>query len=130
MAHKVFKSSTIYEIMETMCPPRYHRNSSVTIHALGHMMYGCQVLKCMSCHKAIVLMTRSGHCFHDSNVLIINKSYYSHKYMTISYTYILTRFATQNSKKYKYTLREESIHLIKTSFINRFLIAYMIFFHE
>ena len=64
-AHKVFKSSTIYEIMETMCPPRYHRSGFVAIHALGHM-HGCQVLKCMNFHKAIALMTGSAHCFHDS----------------------------------------------------------------
>ena len=25
---------------ETMCPPVYHHNDSVAIHALGHMMYG------------------------------------------------------------------------------------------
>ena len=28
----------IYVIMKTMCPPGYHRNGFVTIHALGHMM--------------------------------------------------------------------------------------------
>ena len=66
MTHKVFKSNTIYEIMETMCPPRYHRNIFVAIHALGHMMYECLVLKCMTYHKAIVLITGSAHCFHDS----------------------------------------------------------------
>ena len=25
---------------ETMCPPVYHHNDSVAIHALGHMLYG------------------------------------------------------------------------------------------
>ena len=58
-ANTVFVSNPIYEIMKTMCPPRYHRNGCVVSHALGQMMYGCQVLKCMSCPKAIVLM-------HDS----------------------------------------------------------------
>ena len=26
--------------MKTMCPPGYHHNGFVAIHALGHMMYG------------------------------------------------------------------------------------------
>ena len=29
----------IYVIMKTMCPPGYHHNGFVAIHALGHMMY-------------------------------------------------------------------------------------------
>ena len=33
--------------METMCPPGHH------------------VSKCMSCHKAIVVITEGAHCFHD-----------------------------------------------------------------
>ena len=66
----------IYVIMKTMCPPGYHHNGFVATHALGHMMYGYNhipytvitvhhVPKCMSCHKAIVLITGSAHCFHD-----------------------------------------------------------------
>ena len=47
----------IYEIMKTMCPPGYHHNGFVATHALGH--------KCMSCHKAIVVITGRAHCFHD-----------------------------------------------------------------
>ena len=38
--------------MKTMCPPGYH-------HTTTH------VPKCMSCHKAIVVITGSAHCFHD-----------------------------------------------------------------
>ena len=30
----------IYVIMKIMCPPGYHHNGFVAIHALGHMMYG------------------------------------------------------------------------------------------
>ena len=41
--------------MKTMCPPGYHHNGFVAIHALGHM----------SCHKAIVAITGRAHCFHD-----------------------------------------------------------------
>ena len=54
-----------------MCPPGYHHNGFVATHALGHMMYGCwahdvhHVPKCMSCHKAIVVITGRAHCFHD-----------------------------------------------------------------
>ena len=85
----------IYVIMKTMCPPGYHHNGFVATHALGHMMYGSTLLvpmnqrvlnkqskhslvhwyqqcgtvhhvpKCMSCHKAIVVITGRAHCFHD-----------------------------------------------------------------
>ena len=57
----------IYAIMKTMlCPPGYHHNGFVATHALGHMMYGYHhVPKCMSCHKAIVVITGRAHCFLD-----------------------------------------------------------------
>ena len=43
--------------MKTMCPPGYHRNGFVTnVH---------HVPKCMSCHKAIVVITGRVYCFHD-----------------------------------------------------------------
>ena len=43
--------------MKTMCPPGYHHNGFVaTVH---------HVPKCMSCHKAIVVITGRAHCFHD-----------------------------------------------------------------
>ena len=43
--------------MKTMCPPGYHHNGFVaTVHHLP---------KCMSCHKAIVVITGRAHCFHD-----------------------------------------------------------------
>ena len=29
------------------------------------VLYGSNVPKCMSCHKAIVVITRRAHCFHD-----------------------------------------------------------------
>ena len=52
--------------MKTMCPPGYHHNGFVATHALGHMMYPMyHVPKCMSCHKAIVVITGRAHCFHD-----------------------------------------------------------------
>ena len=57
----------IYAIMKTVCP-RSYRNRSVT-NALGYMMYGCNIVhhvpKCMSCQKAIVVITGKAHCFHD-----------------------------------------------------------------
>ena len=43
--------------MKIMCPPGYHHNGFVATHALGH--------KICSCHKAIVVITRRAHCFHD-----------------------------------------------------------------
>ena len=53
--------------MKTMCPPGYYHNGFVSTHALGHMMYGYTLLvtKCISCHKAIVVITGRAHCFHD-----------------------------------------------------------------
>ena len=34
----------VYAIMKTTCPPGYHHNGFVAIHALGHMMYVCTLL--------------------------------------------------------------------------------------
>ena len=57
--------------MKTMCLPGYHHNGFVVTHALGHMMYGTScttvhhVPKCVTCHKAIVVITGRAHCFHD-----------------------------------------------------------------
>ena len=54
--------------MKTMCPPDHH-NGYVANYALGHIMYGCNIIHyvpmCMSCHKAILVITASAHCFHD-----------------------------------------------------------------
>ena len=55
----------IYEIMKTMCPPAYHHNDFVATHALGHSLC-TSCAKRISCHKAILLITRSTHCFHDA----------------------------------------------------------------
>ena len=41
--------------MKIMCPPGYHQNGFVH-----------HVPKCMSYHKAIVVITGRAHCFHDS----------------------------------------------------------------
>ena len=41
----------VYAIMKTMCPPGYQ-----TVH---------HVTKCMSCHRAIVVITGRAHYFHD-----------------------------------------------------------------
>ena len=70
--------------MKTMCPPGYHHNGFLATHALGHMMYivcpkmmciVCphevhrvtvhHVPKCMSCHKAVMVITGRAHYFHD-----------------------------------------------------------------
>ena len=54
--------------MKAMCPRGYH-NGSVANYALGHIMYGCNIVhhvpKCMSCQKDIVVITGRAHCFHD-----------------------------------------------------------------
>ena len=55
----------IYSIMKTSCPPGYHNNGFAATHTLGHMMYSVNhVPKCVSCHKAIVVITGRAHCFH------------------------------------------------------------------
>ena len=47
-----------------MCPPGYHHNGLEATHTLGHMI--CPSMpKCMSCHKAIAVITGRAHCFHD-----------------------------------------------------------------
>ena len=46
--------------MKKICPPRCYHNGFVATHALWHHMP-----KCMSCHKAIVVITGRAHCFHD-----------------------------------------------------------------
>ena len=45
--------------MKTMPPSGYHSNGFVVTYALGHMMYGSahHVSKCVSCHKAVVVIT-------------------------------------------------------------------------
>ena len=51
----------IYVIMKTMCPPSYHHNDFVATNALVEYT----VPKSMSCHKAIVVITRRVHWFYD-----------------------------------------------------------------
>ena len=46
--------------MKTMCPPGYHHNGFVATHVPK-----TSLPKCMSCHKAIVVITGRVHCFHD-----------------------------------------------------------------
>ena len=63
----------MYVIMKTMYPPGYHHNGFVATllveHSLIHWYQQYvtvhHVPKYMSCHKAIVVITRRAHCFHD-----------------------------------------------------------------
>ena len=67
--HKLCKShrGNIYAIMKTMHPPGYHHSGFEAARALTHMMYGWlhHVLKRMSYHKIIVVITGRVHCFHN-----------------------------------------------------------------
>ena len=69
----------IYAISKTMCPPGYHHNGFIATHALGHMicavMYGDvhHVPKCMSCHKAVLVIIGRVHCFHDCIYIYIER---------------------------------------------------------
>ena len=67
----------IYVITKTMCPPGYHHNGLVATHA--HL-----VPKCMSCHKAIVVITGRAHCFHDYIYIYIYMYIYIYIYIYIS----------------------------------------------
>ena len=46
--------------MKTMCHPGYHYN--------GFKLP--QAAKCMSCHKAIVVITGRVHCFHNCKYIM------------------------------------------------------------
>ena len=64
----------IYAIMKTICPPGYHHNGFVVTHALGHDVRAHNrksSAQCMSCHKAIVVITGRAHCFHDCIYIFI-----------------------------------------------------------
>ena len=70
--------------MKTMRRPGYHRNGFVATHALGYMTYGYvkhHVLKCMSCHKIIVVITGRAHYFHDNIYIYIYIYIYIHIYL-------------------------------------------------
>ena len=53
---------------------------SLLEHSLVHWYQQCvtvdHVPKCMSCHKAIVVITRRAHCFHDCIYIYIIYTYY------------------------------------------------------
>ena len=54
----------VYAFMKTMCPPGYHNNDFVAIHAFGHMMYGYILLVPMNqsvLKKLIKERNISGH---------------------------------------------------------------------
>ena len=65
----IYKYTYIYAIMKTMYRVGYY-NGYVGNHALGHMMYGCNIVhhvpKCISYYKATVVIIGRAHCFHDS----------------------------------------------------------------
>ena len=54
------------------CPSGY-RNGYLASHALGHMIYGCNIVrhvpKCISYHKAIVVRSVCTHYFHIASIL-------------------------------------------------------------
>ena len=55
----------IFAIMKSMCPPRYHHNGFVATHALGHIVYGGQIvliiayILCPSCFCEIWALCES-----------------------------------------------------------------------
>ena len=55
----------MYAIMKTMCPPGYHHNGFVDSCTWVHEETVHHVPKCMSYHKAIVVITGRAHFFHD-----------------------------------------------------------------
>ena len=80
---QISQKQDCHNIYVIMCPLGYHHNGFVATHALGHMMCGYHMVisyqlcgyhltihhvpKCMSCHKAIVVITKRAYilfCFH------------------------------------------------------------------
>ena len=57
----------IYVIMKTMCPPGYHHNGFMATHTTSTVHH---VPKCMSCHKAIVVIAGRVHCFMITYICI------------------------------------------------------------
>ena len=51
--------------MKLMYPYAYPYNGFVATHALGHTPSVHHASKCMSCRKAIVMITGRAHRFHD-----------------------------------------------------------------
>ena len=70
--------------MKLICPPGYHQNGFVATHAFGPMIV---LKKCMSRHKAIVVITARAHCFHAIYI-------YIYIYITYIYIYIYTYIYT------------------------------------
>ena len=57
-----------------MCPPAYPHNGFVAAHAFGHMIYHTtvqHVCKCMSCQKAIVVITGRAHYVYVTPILLL-----------------------------------------------------------
>ena len=79
----------------TMYPSSYHHSSFVVIHALGP--------KCMSCYKAIVVITRRAHCFRDYIYITPILLIYIYIYIYIYITYI-------------YREKELSVHSISEAY--------------
>ena len=53
-------SVIMHAIIKTMFPPGCHHNDLVATHLINH------VPKCISCHKVIVVIARTVHCFHNN----------------------------------------------------------------
>ena len=58
--------------MKTMCPPGYHDNDFVAIHALGHMMYGyvMYMKNCTSCAQVHELPQSHFSDFREGTLLL------------------------------------------------------------
>ena len=52
--------------MKIMCSPGYHHNGfAALMHSCTLWQLIHHVPKCMSCRKAIMVVTGRAHCFHD-----------------------------------------------------------------
>ena len=86
--------------MKTICPLRYHHNGFAATHTLGHITVH-HVAKCMSCHKAIVVIT--GRINYDHLYIYI----YIYIYIFEKYTLhkLILRLRNKNKlKRYKIKL--------------------------
>ena len=111
----------IYAIMKTMCPPGCHHNGfcgdsrskrtwSKTYNP--HEVNVHHVPKCMSCHKAIAVITGRAHCF--------NNWIYIYRYIDIF----------QNSKKHFLKLFDVRLHqsILFTIHLKMFLLYFIVIF--
>ena len=110
----------MYVIMKTKFPLGYHHNGFMATMHVHH------VPKCMSCYKAVAVITRRVHCFHDYiyiysayTYFYIYKIYVIHKYIYIIYIYIYRQIDRQIDRQIQiYIQRQIDIDIYRYRYIS------------